>query len=417
MVADFNADGISVLPIHPRLEHGARVFLGDGKGHWRDSSKGLEMPKGSCGGAIQTGDANNDGKPDLIVADHCNGIYVYLNDGRGNWTPATEHLSPEFSTEKRVKEKFGDGSFGVESVAVGDINGDGKLDLVVSMTDVGGYAVFLGDGTGRNWKEVKEHGLPNGWESSPIDVYLGGFSYDIQLRDVNGDGKLDVVTAYYTGPRVFWGDGTGHFVDHSHGLRASGVGGIYTRIASGDLNGDGRPDLVVANNFNGAEVYFQNADGTWQGPVDGMPDLQGGARAVAIGDIDGDGNNDIVIGGSFEQSPKWEVLPHGLWVRWGNGKGGFSDRPTTNLPAIGMEVIMGLRIADVDGDGRPDIVVSSGGFTGRLGPGPELPSAVAAKLPKQAELPVPRVQVWRNDSGARGRASIDGAAAKRASVK
>ncbi len=86
VVADFNGDGIPDIAIHPRLEHGARVFLGDGKGHWRDSSKGLEMPKGSCGGAIQTGDVNNDGKPDLIVADHCSGIYVYLNDGNGNWT-------------------------------------------------------------------------------------------------------------------------------------------------------------------------------------------------------------------------------------------------------------------------------------------------------------------------------------------
>ena len=66
-----------------------------------------------------------------------------------------------------------------------------------------------------------------------------------------------------------------------------------------------------------------------------------------------------------------------------------------------MEVIWGIRIADVNGDGRADLVVSSGGFAGRLGPGVGTSPQLAAQMPKQAELPVPHVAVWLNDSAAK----------------
>lgn len=393
-IADVNKDGFLDLAVHPRLGKGARVFLGNGQGMWRDSSQGLAMFR-SCGGGLQFGDVNNDGNLDLVVADHCEGVFVYLGDGKGNWRAVTEGLTSEFSSSAKAKERDPEAFKGAEAVAIGDVNGDGFMDLVVSSSDQGGLTVYLGDGTGKNWTEVKDSGLPNGYKADPLDVYYGGWAVDLQLVHIKGDGCLDLVASYYTGPRVWWGDCKGHFEDHSKGLVKSTLGGIYGKIAVGDINNDGRPDIVIANNINGAEAYLQNADGTWQGPIDVMPELKGGATAVALADLDGDGNLDVVIGGALSAEPNYEWDPHGLFVRWGDGKGGFSDRRATNLPSVGLEVIWGIKVVDVNGDGRPDIVVTTGGATGKVSRRPGLPPG--ANEVTQKSLPIPHVQVWFNE--------------------
>jgi FG-GAP-like repeat/FG-GAP repeat len=135
-VADVNGDGFLDIAVNPRLEKGARVFLGNGKGVWRDSSRGLATRR-SCGGGLQFSDVNNDGILDLVVADHCEGVYVFLGDGKGNWRAVTEGLTSEFSSSAKAKERDDEGFKGAEAVAVGDVNGDGFVDMVVSSSDQG----------------------------------------------------------------------------------------------------------------------------------------------------------------------------------------------------------------------------------------------------------------------------------------
>jgi len=413
IVADVNRDGAIDVAAHPRLGTGPRVWLANGKGGWIDSSQGLTMER-SCGGGLAFADINNDGKLDLAVADHCSGVWVYLGDGQGRWPVATEKLTPDLA---RAKETPGGADptalQGAEALAVGDVNGDGFQDMVVSSSDQGGFTVYLGDGSGRNWKERKGSGLPNGETPEPGDIYFGGFAFDMKLVDVNRDGRLDLVASYITGPRVWWGDGGGRFEDHSQGLIKTTYGGIYARIATADVDNDGRLDLVVGNAINGVEVYLQNADGSWRGPIDPMPELKGGAQAVALCDLDGDGNVDVIIGGGMTGTAGQGQDPWGLFVRFGDGKGGWASRPGTNLPAVGMEVVWGIACADVNGDGRPDVVVSSGGVMGKssvpgVGPTGQAGRVVvreevdSKRLGAAPQWPVyPHVQVWINDGGSR----------------
>jgi len=412
ILADFNRDGAPDLAVHPRLGDGTRVWLGNGKGVWTESSQGLAMER-SCGGGVVFGDINNDGKLDLAVADHCSGVFVYLGDGQGHWLAATEKLTPELARTNVPGGPDPGALKGAETLAIGDVNGDGFLDLVVSSSDQGGFTVYLGDGTGRNWKERKGSGLPNGEAPEPGDIYYGGFAFDMKLVDVNRDGRLDVVASYISGPRVWWGDGTGRFEDHSQGLIKTTYGGIYGRIATAHVDSDGRLDLAVANTVNGAEVYIQNADGSWRGPVDPMPELKGGAQTLALCDLDGDGNTDVIIGGAMIGAAGTGQDPWGLFVRFGDGKGGWSNKPGTNLPSVGLEVVWGISCADVNGDGRPDVVVSTGGVMGKPStPGTGLTGQAGRRVANEeveskrsgtaTQWPVfPHVQVWINEGGSR----------------
>lgn len=389
--ADVNRDGFLDLAAHPRLGEGARVWLGNGKGTWTDASQGLAMET-SCGGGIRFGDINKDGHLDVAVADHCQGVFAYLGDGQGHWRVITEKLNSELARKMAAEDPEGSSFSGAEDLAVGDVNEDGFLDIVASGSDQGGFTVYFGDGTGKNWKEAKADGLPSGEDPEAGDEETGGWANKLLLHDMNGDGHLDVVASYYLGPRVWWGDGKGHWQSQSKGLARTILGGLYRGIAVADLNGDGRTDLAVANAVNGAEAFLQNADGSWQGPIDMMPVMKGGAQAIALGDLDKDGHTDVVVGGQLVRSPDSQ---YGVFILCGDGKGGWTEAQRTGLPTTGLEVTWGVTLADVNGDNRLDIAISTGGAMGKkraeFG---ESPQKIADSKDKQI---LPHMQVWINE--------------------
>ena len=222
-------------------------------------------------------------------------------------------------------------------LALGDVNGDGKSDIVTTSTNDSSVRVFSNNGDGT---------------FGAAAIYaVGANPNGVALGDFNGDGALDIVTSnfydYSNSATVLLNNGDGTF--------ASGVpyvaGYSADKIAVGDLNGDGALDVAITNYYGGTvSVLMNNGDGTFATSV---PYGIGGndVNSVAIGDVNGDGFADIVAGSGYNSS----FSAGNVSVLLNNGDGTFgaarnSDSgPSTNSVALG----------DLNGDGRLDLVTAN----------------------------------------------------------
>ena len=380
-IEDINKDGRADLISQVRLEDVPHVWLQDDKGAWVPAMTGLQLADRSCGGGVDVRDINGDGHFDLAVADHCKGVWVFLGNGKGEWTTAAEALNPASSKRAELADSTENPFLGAEDLAVGDVTGDKKLDIVSCASDRGGFTLYAGDGTGKGWKETPDSGLPTADAPGEGHMDEGGWCREVLLQDMNGDTHLDVVATYQRGPRVWLGDGRGKFRAASEGLPVPLLNGIVHQVFVGDVNADGRPDLAVANQVNGPEVFLQNADGSWKPMGDLMPTMFGGAYSIALGDLDADGTIDLVTGGRLQKNGRF-----GIYALRGDGQGHFSPF-TSNLPDGSLEVVWGLTIADINRDRRPDVVATIGGVIGQ-----------ASSAERKAEKgKIPHVQVWLNE--------------------
>ncbi len=357
---DVNGDGKIDLAALPRLGYGPRVWLGNGKGGWTESSGGLkyEGRTRSCGGGLSLGDVNGDGLMDLAVADHCQGVFVYLGDGTGKWEVVAKAVFPR---QLVPRDSDRDLYIGAEDLTLADVNGDGYPDLIVGACDEGGVGLYLGDGTGANWE----------WVSTGLSSM--GWANRVTTADINGDGLIDVVASQSEGVRAWIGDGQGGFTAVSTGLPTPMIQGLYTGVAVGDVNEDGRLDIATANWVDGPEVYLQEPDGSWKKTPDVSPDMRGGASGLALGDIDGDGHLDIVFSGRLNQNVGYV---YGVYVLLGDGRGGWVRAMGSGLPETGLAFTFGVTVADFDEDGVLDIAAGSGGIvaTDRTRKEPVIPS-------------------------------------------
>ena len=235
-------------------------------------------------------------------------------------------------------ERFGVGA-NPWSVALGDVNGDGRLDVVTGNYRSDAVTALLGQG--------------DGTLGNPQTFAVSGGPISVALGDMNGDGRLDVVTANSGSNTVSvllgQGDGT------LGSAQTFAVGGTTPfSVALGDVNGDGRLDVVAANHHsNTVSVLIGQGNGT----LGGAQTFAVGATytySVALGDMNGDERLDVVTAnyGSDDVS-----------VLLGQGNGTLGSAQAF---AVGATYTNSVTLGDMNGDGRLDVVTASGGFTAVL---------------------------------------------------
>ncbi len=251
----------------------------------------------------------------------------------------------QFSTPRILSSLLLDGS-GPSHVALGDLNGDGMPDLVVSNTLSNTIGVYLGNGDG-TFQASRQFAV--GAFAAPgtdISVKLPSFGRDVAIADLNHDGIPDVVvTNDASGDvSVLLGRGDGTFAPQERFDATTAP----VSLDVGDLSGDGIPDLsVIGTSLNGiftVAILLGRGDGTFAPErTVSVPTGTGvNIGSVHIADINGDGRADLVVGGSSE--PRLSIL-------LGNGDGTFA--PGVNYDASRLGV--GLAVGDLNGDGKLDI--------------------------------------------------------------
>jgi VCBS repeat-containing protein len=220
--------------------------------------------------------------------------------------------------------------FGPASIATGDVNGDGRADLIVAKTGGNTLSVLLGDGSG-------------GFTAGAV---IPGTtpSYGVALADVNSDQHLDIVSTNYNlgTVSVSYGSGSGGFSAPTV-LSVNGATPYGAVVA--DINGDGRLDIVTADaNSNAVSILFGQDAGGFSAPsviAAGVINT----NSVAVADINHDSFPDLAVTG---------YASNAVSVLYGNGSGGFSAPLLLSLG--GATNAYGITIADVNQDGELDIL-------------------------------------------------------------
>lgn len=276
VIADFNKDGNLDLGIANTEVSFLTVLLGNGKGQFRQAAKSpfIVNAKPHTHG-IATGDFNGDGNLDLVTDSWgVNSVLIISGDGKGNFG---EQLS--YKVGKRPYQRL----------RVADVNKDGRPDIVTTNLEGNNATVLLGMGEGK-FQEAQDSPFPAG--DAPFAVAIG---------DVNGDNFQDLaivnsptITAESKGKdglTILLGDGSGKFLP----LKGSPfeTGKSPSRVAIGDISGNGINDIVVTNyNDKSISIFYMDKNGVAESKM-----IKAGNRpdGVAIHDMNKDGKNDIVI--------------------------------------------------------------------------------------------------------------------------
>ena len=270
IAADFNNSGHLGLAVAEFNNQATAILLGKGDGTFAFSSAQIANAFSMPISGLEPADFNADGNLDLAITGQISGVSsVALGYGKGAFSTAGNLFTTGFPA----------------GVAVGDFNGDGKLDAIEASGGStkypgSGVAVSLGNGDGTF---TQANGSP-----IPVGQYLSA----IATGDFNGDGKLDIAATDSTGNAVIilLGNGDGTFAAPT----TIPVGSGPTAIVAGDFNNDGQLDLAVANYGDGTvTLLLGNGDGTFT-PASGSPYSVGSyPYRIAAADFNGDGKLDL----------------------------------------------------------------------------------------------------------------------------
>jgi hypothetical protein len=272
--------------------------------------------------SIALGDLNADGKLDIVTPDANCCISVLINKGGGSFYPRHD-----YPIARGVETR---------SVAIGDLNGDRKLDIVTANAHTNTVSVFLNMGRGN----YRAH----------VDYRAGRGPEEVAIADLDSDGKLDVIAANWGGNTV------SNLLGRGDGTLGSKVSYRTARgpvsVAVDDLNGDDKPDIAVAARVaDYVSVLLNRGDGTFEPRVDYRVR---GPRSMAIGDLDGNGRPDLVTA---------NISTNSASVLLNQGHGTFAAR--VDYPSGGRST--SVAIGDLNGDRKPELAVDANVYCGTEG--------------------------------------------------
>jgi hypothetical protein len=289
---------------------------------------------------VAIGDVNGDGRPDLVVTNQGNDTISVLLNVGGGAFAAPTTLV-DFA-----------GSF-PEGVAIADVNHDGANDIIVTNSGGNSVTLYLGAGFGTFAPPVKIS------TSAPPSTTAGGSPSGVAVADYNNDGNLDLATSNNDGSAtILLGNGDGTFkpaVNINLTPSATSTCGDPDAIVSADLNTDAKQDIAIACTGGTVSILLGNGDGTFQTPVS-YSTISGtagsGPEAIAVGDFDGKNGLDVVIADTSNAAV----------ILLNNGNGTFAPPGTTTTTtacATAGNGAFGVSAADFNGDGKPDLAVAN----------------------------------------------------------
>ena len=297
VAGDFNGDGNLDLAVGiNEIGQSVSILLGDGTGNFTAVTK---SPITAAGSPVLVQDFNGDGIPDLLLSDLNGSITILLGNGDGTFTMAPG--SP-FST-----------NYGVYPIVAADFNGDGIPDLAIA----GGYylTIWLGNGDG-SFTEVPITSSSL-YDAEDWDSMVTG--------DFNGDGIPDLAVHDLTinqSVTILLGNGDGTFSQKSSYTLSTVSAGSATSLTIGDFNGDGKLDLAVPvyGSSGSLAILLGNGDGTFYSASGSPVAVEDWPNRVAVGDFNGDGIPDIFVAA--------QTSGQTLNILLGNGDGTFTQMPT-----------------------------------------------------------------------------------------
>ncbi len=323
------------------LDGSVSILLGNGDGTFQNA-----LPYDTGGYypySIAVADVNGDGKPDVVVTNECTKNVIDCT------ASSVGVLMNNGDGTLQPVATYDSGGLNALGIAIADVNGDGRPDLFVAnqcprypaSCADGVIGVLLGNGDGTFQTAIE------------YDTGAPGAMW-VTLGDTNGDGKPDLVVANQNDVAVLLGNGDGSFRPAM--LYSAGPPTGLFSVTTVDMNGDGKLDIVVSSAYS-VGISLGNGDGTFQtGSSYGSGGGGGGfyTQSVAVGDIDRDGELDVMV--TTCQVPCASNTPGLVSVLLGKGDGSLQNPVSYSAGGSGSSSVA---VGDVNQDGKPDLLVSN----------------------------------------------------------